>query len=101
METTFETKEQFTSFVAAWKEYVNSDKKHNLQSYHFALYRMLRCRDWELCFAPTERISHYPGMTAKQWSLRMIKNARYDEGLLAPFGNTVTSEQLVKLREQL
>ena len=102
--TLFESKEQYLKFVEAWKESFNTkETREKLSSYHFALYRMFRNRDWTKAFTPvTKRIrlenGHHPYHSLAS-TLYTIQSQHINiDKLLWPFNGYITEDMIKKLR---
>lgn len=95
MESLFETKEQFIGMRDHFRKWYNTEEnRKQLTAHDFALYALLRGKDWRKCFAPhsdektIESIERYLNKTKTQYMF------------LAPFGTTVTEEMITSLRER-
>lgn len=93
MESIFETKEQFLKMRKEWKRYTNdSELRKGLSGEDFALYAIIRGKDWRKGFAATsnddtiERIESY------------LNKCKFEYMYTKPFGNTITEEMIAKLR---
>lgn len=99
----FTSKEHYLEFRAAFKAYANDDNtKYCLSPCHFALYAILRNRDWKkgwtLPTKPGKQVEHKYKLSNV---FNMIKSPYNEEHLLKPFDGTITTEMLIALRENL
>lgn len=51
MTNIFETKEKYLEFIAKWKYLTNSEERHHLTIVDYCLYRLMKGKDWTVCFA--------------------------------------------------
>jgi hypothetical protein len=101
----FETKEQYLETIQAWKKSC-ADKSFQFEPEHFALYAIIRGKDPKECFASPEKQSNKKltcqgktGWETYNRSMSRIMGGYNDASLLAPFGKTLTTEQLQVIRE--
>lgn len=96
----FTSKEHYLEFKAAFKAWA-SEKKW-LATHHFLLYAILRGRDWTKGFAP-DRFPKDHG--SHKYKMRQafynIKSSFHQESLLEPFGGTITTGMLKRIRNEL
>lgn len=95
MESLFETKEQYLKMRTSFRSWYNTeDNRKRLSAGDFALYALLRGKDWRKCFTANsddktiERLERYLMHTKTQYLF------------LEPFGTTVTEEMVTSLRER-
>lgn len=91
MESVFETKEQYLEMRSNWKKFYNTEGgKECLNAYHFALYALLRGKDWRKCFA----------INSNQHTLQWLEYWLFksEHMSLIPFGGSVTSKHITQLR---
>ena len=91
----FETKEQYLAMRSNFKQWYNTeDNRKRLNAEDFALYALLRGKDWRKCFSPNsdektiERIQRYLTKTKTQYLF------------LDQYNKTVTLEMIDTLRER-
>jgi hypothetical protein len=100
-----EQRAQYYALCRHWSELINSEHKHDLQSYHHLLYAALCHRDWRKAFSPVRRASKLANgrrpYDSAVWALYVIGRTVFEERLLAPFGGLVTPEMLAALRLRL
>lgn len=95
MESVFETKEQYLEMRNHFRKWYNTDEnRKQLDAASFALYALLRGKDWRKCFAPNTSDRTIEDIE------RYIKKTKYAYMYLAPFGSTVTEEMIGSLRER-
>lgn len=120
--TFFETKEQYTAFISAWKSFIAEgkhakypvhgydgneyDKVSDLKCVHHLLYAALRGKDISKNFVPNNKTDSYHGPYAAYYDARsLIAHAvRSDYALKSiqqVFGDTVTRDMLTQVSEQL
>lgn len=93
MESVFETKEKFFKMIDKWKEVTNDPElSKGLELKDFAIYALLRGRDWRKCLSPHSREE-----TVDSIEYSIIKSNYLS---LWAFGDTVTTDMIAKLREQ-
>ena len=104
-EQIFETKEQYLEMIQAWKNSCK-DKDFQFKPEHFALYAIIRGKDPKECFAKPEQQSKKKligqgktGWETYNFSMARIMGGYNDASLLAPFGDTLTTEHLKTIRE--
>ena len=95
MESLFETKEQYLKMRTDFRSWYNTeDNRKQLSAEDFALYALLRGKDWRKCFTANsedktiERLERYLMKTKTQYLF------------LTPFGDTVTQEMITIARER-
>lgn len=99
----FTSKEHYLEFRAAFKAYA-SDKNHKygLRPCHFIIYAILRNRDWRdgwtIPTHPGKKVENQAKLS-EAWNT--IKAPWSEEHILKPFGDTITTEMLIALRENL
>jgi hypothetical protein len=93
MESIFETKEQYLQMRANFRSWYNTeDNRKSLTACDFALYALLRRKDWRKCFTSNtsektiELIERYLTKTKTQYMF------------LTPYGDVVTEEMISSLR---
>lgn len=95
MESLFETKEQYLKMRADFRSWYNTeDNRKRLGAEDFALYALLRGKDWRKCFADTTSDS-----TVEKLHYYLIK-MKPQYMFLEPFGDTITEELINSLRER-
>ena len=95
MESLFETKEQFLEMRDHFRKWYNTDdNRKQLTANDFALYALLRGKDWRKCFAPNTDDRMIESIE------RYIKKTKTQYIYLTPFGATVTEEMIGSLRER-
>jgi len=95
----FTSKEHYLEFTAAFKK---AAQLRNLSSSHFALYAILRNRDWKKGWTypknPGKQVEH---IYKKSLCKREIQRPSNEGPLLQPFDGTITTEMLMTIRENL
>lgn len=95
MESIFESKEQFHAFRKHFKTWYNTeDNRKQLSAKDFALYAILRNRDWRKCF------SEHSSKETIGWIESYLTKTKPQYLYLAPFGEFITEEMIATLREQ-
>lgn len=94
MESVFETKEQYLAMREEWKKATNNKElRKSITGEEYALYAILRKKDWRKAFAETStdqtiyRIESY------------LAKCKHEFMYLCSFGDTVTKEMIDKIRE--
>ncbi|MFY0656233.1 MAG: hypothetical protein JXR12_05715 [Neptunomonas phycophila] len=118
--TFFETKEQYTAFIAAWKTFIAEgghkkypvtscgqeyDKISDLKCVHHLLYAALRGKDISKNFTPNSKENYYGEFEAYSDARSYIAHAVRSDHAFAViqkvFGNTVTRDMLERVHVEL
>lgn len=95
MESLFETKELYLAMRNNFKNWYNTeDNRKTLTASDFALYALIRGKDWRKCFTPNSYLNKIETIE------NCINNRKAIYLNLTPYGKTVTEEMITILRER-
>jgi len=95
METLFETKESYLKMRSNFKKWYNTeDNRKTLTAADFALYALIRNKDWRKCFTPNSDLNKIEEIE------NIINNRKTCYINLKPYGTTVTEEMITILRKR-
>lgn len=119
--TFFETKEQYTAFIAAWKTFIAEgghkkypvhgwdgneyDKVSDLKCVHHLLYAALRGKDVSKNFTPNNKETYYGQYQAyseaRSYIAHAVRNDHAFGVIKNVFGDTVTRDMLERVSVEL
>jgi hypothetical protein len=95
MESLFETKEQYLEMRANFRSWYNTEEnRKRLSAGDFALYALLRGKDWRKCFTANSGDKTIEGLE------RYLMKTKTQYMFLEPFGSTVSEEMITSFRER-